>query len=114
MTRVSFVFRRGFIAGFRARGHSGYAESGQDIVCAAVSAFTQTCELGLTEVAGIDPVVKRDDESGLYEVRLPRRVDRAKLRKAQVIFATLLMGLKSIESSYPEFVRVNANERRWN
>ncbi len=114
MTRVSFFFRQGEITGFMAGGHSGYADSGYDIVCAAISALTQTCELGLSEVAGIAVNVKRDDDAGKYEVRLPDKVDEASMLKAQTIFETLLIGLKSIESSYPEFLRVNANERRWN
>ena len=114
MTRVSFFFRQGEITGFTAGGHSGYADSGYDIVCAAISALTQTCELGLSEVAGIAVNVKRDDNAGKYEIRLPDKVDEASMLKAQTIFETLLIGLKSIESSYPEFLRVNANERRWN
>ena len=37
-------FRRadGTLIGYRAQGHTGYAEAGQDIVCAAVSALTQS------------------------------------------------------------------------
>ena len=62
------ICRQGSIIGFAAQGHSGYAESGSDIVCAAVSALTQTCELGLEEVLHIVPEVTRDDESGLYMV----------------------------------------------
>ena len=44
--------------GFTASGHSGFAERGHDIVCAAVSALTQTCELGLSDVLGLEPVVR--------------------------------------------------------
>ena len=100
--------------GFIARGHSGYAEQGRDIVCAAVSALTQTCELGLSEVAGVEPIVARDDERGAYAVRLPRDAGKAQLRRAQLLFRTMYIGLKSIEAAYPDFVRVNANDRRWN
>ena len=40
MTRVTFYQNRnGQITGFEARDHSGYAEAGEDIVCAAVSAL---------------------------------------------------------------------------
>lgn len=35
-------------------GHAGYAPAGQDIVCAAVSALTQTLILGLRQVAGME------------------------------------------------------------
>ena len=95
--------------GFTASGHTGFAERGHDIVCAAVSALTQTCD-----VLGLEPVVARDDERGAYVVRLPRGVRKAQLRRAQLLFRTLYIGLKSIEAAYPDCVRVNANDRRWN
>lgn len=114
MTRVRIIMRQGRCVGFTANGHSGYAEHGQDIVCAAVSALTQTCELGLSEVVGVEPVVARDDERGAYAVRLPRDVSRVQLRRAQLLFRTMYIGLKSIEAAYPDCVRVNANDRRWN
>lgn len=114
MTRVSFLVAQDSIIGFHAQGHSGYAESGQDIVCAAVSALTQTAQLGLEEVLKITPEILRDDDRGVYGLELPKGLEPDKLAKAQIIFRTLEAGLKSIEMSYPEFVRVNAKERRWN
>lgn len=114
MTRVRMITRRGRCVGFTASGHTGFAERGHDIVCAAVSALTQTCELGLSDVLGLEPVVARDDERGAYVVRLPRGVRKAQLRRAQLLFRTLYIGLKSIEAAYPDCVRVNANDRRWN
>jgi uncharacterized protein YsxB (DUF464 family) len=40
MTNVTFFKRGGVYYGFKATGHSDYAEAGQDIVCAAISAMT--------------------------------------------------------------------------
>ena len=56
MTTITVFYRGERIAGFRAKGHSGYAESGSDIVCAAVSAITQTACLGLMERLEAQPV----------------------------------------------------------
>ena len=47
MTTVTFLTEESRIIGFDAKGHSGYAEEGEDIVCAAVSSFgglAQTAE----------------------------------------------------------------------
>ena len=44
MTTVTFHSAQGRIDGFVVEGHSGYAEEGADIVCAAVSAA-----VGLTD-----------------------------------------------------------------
>ena len=40
MIKVTFLKKNGFYYGFRESGHAGYAESGEDIVCSAVSAMT--------------------------------------------------------------------------
>ena len=40
MIKITFLKRDGVYFGFRESGHAGYAESGDDIVCAAVSAMT--------------------------------------------------------------------------
>ena len=42
--------------GFEIEGHAGYAQKGSDIICAAVSALSQTCRISITELAGYEPV----------------------------------------------------------
>ena len=53
MTAIIVEKANGKILSVEASGHTGYAESGEDIVCAALSAIIQTAALGLTEVAKI-------------------------------------------------------------
>ena len=40
MTKIVFFRRDGLFYGFEERGHSGYADAGNDILCAALSAMT--------------------------------------------------------------------------
>ena len=40
MTKVKFFRRGGFYYGFEETGHTGYGESGEDVLCAALSAMT--------------------------------------------------------------------------
>ena len=56
MTTVTFHSADNRIDGFVVEGHSGYAEAGADIVCAAVSAAVGLAECTSNEVLGI-----RDD-----------------------------------------------------
>ena len=37
MTRIEIYRKKGRVVGYKATGHSGYAEYGEDIVCAALS-----------------------------------------------------------------------------
>ena len=109
MTTITLYRREGVFCGFRAEGHAGFSEKGSDIVCAAVSALTQSVLLGLEEVVGI-PV--RSDREGLLEVILPRNERADKIDQAQVLFRTLLSGLNCISRDYPGFVRVICKEWR--
>ena len=53
MTTIRIFRTEGHITAVTVEGHTGYAEEGSDIVCAAVSALTQGALLGIREVAGI-------------------------------------------------------------
>ena len=50
MTKVIFYRRDGIFYGFEEHGHTGYADSGNDILCAALSAMTMLL-LNTIEVA---------------------------------------------------------------
>ena len=110
---VSF-FRRpdGALTGYRAQGHTGYAEAGEDIVCAAVSALTQTTLNGLQNVLKAPVMFEIDDEAALLEARLTPQATEAQVEAAQLLLETLLEGLQAIERSYPRNVRIFFEERR--
>ncbi len=40
MTKITFYKSGGFYYGFEEQGHTGYGESGEDILCSALSAMT--------------------------------------------------------------------------
>ena len=52
MTRVEFFDHEGRITGFCCSGHSGYAEAGGDVVCAAVSTAVKLAECTINDVLG--------------------------------------------------------------
>jgi len=99
-----FRDNQGRISGFEIRGHAGYAPEGQDIVCAGVSMVAQTTVIGLIRHLHAHPVVKRDH--GYLECSLPRGLAESDIEKAQIILTTLEEGLKALENSYPEYVKV--------
>ena len=73
MTAIIVEKANGKILSVEASGHTGYAESGEDIVCAALSAIIQTAALGLTEVAKIAATIDRNDEDGYFRLTLKSR-----------------------------------------
>lgn len=90
------------LSSFFAGGHAGWADNGEDVVCAAVSALLQAAWLGLTEVAGFEVTGSRRD--GRLELAWPERArdDAA----AQAIVATAALSVERIAGQYPAHVRV--------
>jgi uncharacterized protein YsxB (DUF464 family) len=113
MTTV-IVFRApdGSISGFDTSGHTGYADMGEDIVCAAVSALTQATLNGLLNVLRAPVKHEMDEEGARLAVSLGRDFPSDKREGAQLLLETLVSGLQSIEMAYPGFVRVIFKERR--
>ena len=83
------------------RGHSGYADYGQDVVCAAVSAITQTALLGLIHYAG-NVRYERDEKKGYLHIVVPNEPETV----CRGIVETAVIGLKDIAKGYGTFVRV--------
>ena len=102
----------GALTGYRAEGHTGYAEAGEDIVCAAVSALTQSTLNGLKNVLKAPVMFDIDDAAATLEARLTPQASEAQVREAQILLQTLLQGLQAIERSYPRNVRIFFEERR--
>ncbi len=107
-------FRRadGMLTGYRAEGHTGYAQSGSDIVCAGVSALTQSTLNGLKNVLKAPVMFDVDDREALLEARLTPEATEEQLRQAQLLLVTLLEALQAIERNYPRNVRIFFEERR--
>lgn len=92
------------ILAFSVTGHSGYAHRGADIVCAGVSAVTQTTVLGLQQVLGID--CKGSQAAGEMHCALPADLDMALAEKADLLLSTMEQGLVALASAYADYVRI--------
>ena len=86
----------------RITGHSGQAEAGRDIVCAAVSILGCTCVNALESVCGIIPLVTANEE-GLLAFQLPE-MNPADNAKAQILMGALKQGLSDLADAYPRNV----------
>ena len=63
MTTIQIQKQSGNIIGFNVSGHSGYAEEGSDIVCAAISALAQNVCVGLENVLNLNPKILVNEKS---------------------------------------------------
>ena len=112
-TTVTFVKRSdGALLGYSAGGHSGYAESGADIVCAAISALTQSTLNGLKNVLKAPVMFDQDDGGAFMEAMLTPEATEAQVQQAQLLLVTLQEGLQAIRREYPRNLRIIFRERR--
>ena len=88
----------------RITGHSGQAEAGNDIVCAAVSILGCTCVNSLESVCGLIPEVTQNEE-GMLEFRLPEMLPEENA-KAQILMGALKQGLTDLADTYPQNVKL--------
>lgn len=103
----------GFPEFFQVAGHAGYAESGSDIVCAAVSGIAQTAVLGVSELTSLDVDVKMKKglltcvltrgSGGTRKAPVESREDEA---KAKAIVEAALLGLRRISEQYPDRLEI--------
>ncbi|NMB24766.1 MAG: ribosomal-processing cysteine protease Prp [Firmicutes bacterium] len=93
----------GEIHRFAAKGHTGFAPHGEDIVCAAVSVLLQTAILGLEELAKAELSVEMSD--GSLECRI--LAGKGNGIVTSTILNTMLLGLQAIETDYGDFIEVS-------
>ena len=92
------------ITGFSISGHSGYAEEGSDIVCAAISAVTAMVEATVNEVCGAKAKVRVKEADARITLTLPTLCDEEE--SVQAILAGMMLYLCNLRDEYPENLEV--------
>lgn len=89
-------------------GHAGYADSGYDIVCAAVSSQVISIENSLQQLVGIPVSTSINEvEGGYLKLTLPEIETKKQSDQAQLLLRHLVFALEVIAESYPEFVKIH-------
>ena len=92
------------LTGFTVSGHSGYAQAGADIVCAAVTSAVRLTECAVNDVLGLSANVKvRESEISL---KLPGGLGEQNGETCQTLLAALMVYLSQLQEEYPENILV--------
>ena len=110
MTKAVFTVKDGRIIRVSCCGHTGYADEGEDIVCAAVSAVLQGAALGVMKVSHAKATYQTDDDKGELHLALVEGQDEQVQHDAEVILRTALLSVEDIAASYSQFVKVEVKE----
>ena len=104
MTRCEFFTENDRITGFSISGHSGYAEAGQDIVCAAISAVVTMAEAIINDVCGAKAKVRVKEEDARVTLTLPTSCDEEDA--VQAVLSGMMLTLISMREDYPDYIEV--------
>ena len=102
MTRCEFFTENDRITGFSVSGHSGYAEAGADIVCAAISAVVTMAEATINDVCGAKAKVRVKDADARVTLTLPASCDEEE--SVQAVLAGMMLTLCSLRDDYPDYI----------
>ena len=96
MVKASFCIRENS-ASFKIEGHSGFAEEGSDIVCAAVSSAAIMTVNTITEILGEKDTSRVKDGFLQFE---------ASGKAARDIIDGLRLHIEGLAEDYPDYVKV--------
>ena len=104
MIRIQVRKKQDSYVSFESMGHAGYAEEGQDIVCAAVSALIITTFNAMEKFTAEQ--FSAEDRDGLIKADFHEE----NTDKGRLLMDTLLLGLTEIKEEYPEYLKVTIRE----
>ena len=85
--------------GIKVTGHAGYRENGKDIVCAGVTALTQTLIRSMEDLT--EDKVEYEVSPGKAEIRY-----RNLSEKSKTLVDSFFIGICAIVSDFPDYVRI--------
>ena len=111
---IKAIFHRdehGDIVSFELTGHADAGKTGQDIVCAAVSAVSIGAVNGVEALAGFKPDVIADEvHGGHLQMKLKSVITGEQLHISQILLENLLLELQSIQDQYPDRLMITTKQ----
>ena len=106
MTTVTFLTEDARIIGFDVQGHSGWGESGEDIVCAAITSAVRLVEATVNDVMGLCAAVKVREADASISLRLPGGLAYTAESTCQNLLTGLMVYLAQLHDEYPDNIEV--------
>ena len=106
MIQATFHMEGRNIVSFQVEGHSGLAEAGKDVLCAAVTSAVRLTECAVNDVLGLEAPVKVREKDASVSLKLPKALDADSESVCQTLLAALLVHCVQLAEEYPENITV--------
>ena len=116
MTTITFYKANGLYYGFEEKGHTGFGESGDDVLCAALSSMTMLLinAIEISYASSVDYTIdeKTTDIKVIAKSALPKyEKDEKKQYAIQGLIQAYFFQLMDLVEDYYEFLDVNEIEK---
>ena len=106
MIKATFYYsKNGALTGFNIKGHSGYAESGSDIICASVSSAAYMVANTIIEIMGVKAQATVS-ENGEMTLIVPEN----SAEKTKDILLGFKLHISELSKQYPKNVTITTTE----
>ncbi|MDI3535544.1 MAG: uncharacterized protein PWP16_210 [Eubacteriaceae bacterium] len=109
MTRIQIIKENHRVSQISVLGHAGYADAGEDIVCAAISVLTISILNGLTELVGRQDLNEKIQE-GAVTFFIPETANDSISKETQLLLDTYILGIKGVEEAYGNYIKIEEVE----
>ncbi|HWJ79265.1 MAG TPA: ribosomal-processing cysteine protease Prp [Niallia sp.] len=99
----------GLIDSFTISGHALFANKGDDIVCAGVTAVSFGSINAVIALTGITPIIKQGKDGGYLQCTIPENIPDATRDKIQLLLEGMVVSLETIEREYGKYVAITYN-----
>ena len=106
MTTVTFHMEGERIVGFTVQGHSGYADEGSDIICAAVTSAVRLTECAVNDVLGLEAAVKVREKDASISLKLPGGLGQTNESTCQTLLTAMMVYFADLHEENPDHIIV--------
>ena len=106
MTTVTFHSEGSRLESFEVKGHSGYAQEGEDIVCAAITSAVRLTECAINDVLGLEAAVKVREKDASISLKLPAKLGQTNESTCQALLTALMVHFVQLAEEYPDHISV--------
>ena len=110
MTTVTFFSEGSRITGFSVEGHSGFADQGEDVLCAAITSAVRLTECAVNDILGLEASVKVREKDASISLKLPGGLGQTNESTCQTLLTALMVYFAELHEEYPDHLIVFDND----
>ena len=107
MTTVRVTRRAGVVFRIDMQGHSGYADNGEDIVCAAITSAVRYAEVMLNDILDYNILFRADpDTASISFTRTDSFTADMEAIACDTVFEGFVRYINQLATEYPDYLNV--------